>query len=152
MQNKITPFLWFEKDLENVVEYYKNIFKDNAKILSMGEKQDAGHGEFQVGSMEIFGTKFDMMAAGPMFKFTEAISFTINCDDQAEVDYYWDALTTQGGQESVCGWCKDKYGLSWQITPKKLAELTSGNDPEKRNYAMGQMMKMKKIIIADLEK
>jgi predicted 3-demethylubiquinone-9 3-methyltransferase (glyoxalase superfamily) len=152
MQNKITPFLWFEKDLPSVLDYYKNIFKDNAKVLEIGELQNAGHGDFQVGSMEIFGNKFDMMAAGPIFKFTEAISFTILCDNQEEVDYYWGAFTGNGGQESVCGWCKDKYGLSWQVVPKKLLELQKDSNKEIANYAMSQMMQMKKIIIKDLEK
>ncbi len=92
-----------------------------------------------------------MLAAGPMFTRSEALSFVISCEDQAEVDYYWDALTANGGAESQCGWCKDKYGLSWQIEPKKLRELSITSDKEKRNFAMNAMFKMKKIIVKDLE-
>ena len=102
--------------------------------------------------MEIFGQNYDLLAAGPMFKFSEAISFTINCKDQAETDYYWESLTKNGGAESQCGWCRDAYGLSWQIIPKRLMELTTSTDKEKRYYAMNQMFKMKKIIVKDLEK
>jgi len=87
-----------------------------------------------------------------MFKFTEAVSLTISTDNQKETDYYWNALTADGGEESVCGWCKDKYGLSWQVTPRKLIELQMSKDKEKRDYAMQAMFQMKKIIIKDLEK
>ncbi len=156
MQSKITPFLWYEKDLDKVFEYYQNIFNKNEernfKILNLGEKQNTGRGEFQTGSFKLFESKFDAMAAGPMFKFTEAISFTISCEDQDEVNYYWNAITADGGQESFCGWCKDKYGLSFQIIPKKLIELNTHKDAEIRNYSLLQMMKMGKIIIKDLEK
>ena len=93
-----------------------------------------------------------MLAAGPMFKFTEAISLTVNTEDQVETDYYWNYFTSNGGVESMCGWCKDTYGLSWQIIPKRLQELMIEKDTEKRNYAMQQMFQMNKIIIKDLEK
>lgn len=150
LENKLVPFLWFEKDLDKVVEYYQNIFKDNFKLLVLNEKQEASRGEFQTGSIEIFGNKLDIMAAGPMFKFTEAISFVINTEGQEETDFYWNAIIANGGQESRCGWCKDVYGLSWQIVPKELMSAMSDPDVEKRNYALSQMMQMGKIIIADL--
>lgn len=149
---KITPCLWFEKDLPNAIEYYKGIFKDNLKIVYLGDLENGPGGEYQFGTVEIFGAKYDLLAAGPTFKFTEAISLTISTEDQEETDYYWDSLTINGGSESVCGWCKDKYGLSWQIEPKRLRELSTSTDKEKRDYAMQAMFQMKKIIIRDLEK
>ncbi|MCC7357591.1 VOC family protein [Candidatus Uhrbacteria bacterium] len=152
MQNKINACLWYEKDLPNVIEYYKSIFKDNIKVIYLGDLENGPGGEYQFATVEIFGKNYDMLAAGPLFKFTEAISLTISTDDQEETDYYWNVLTTNGGSESVCGWCKDKYGLSWQIEPKKLRELSTSGDKEKRDYAMRAMYQMKKIIIADLEK
>mgnify|MGYP003393017881 CR=1 FL=1 len=152
MQNKITACLWFEKDLPQVIEYYKNIFKDSLNVVYLGDLENGPAGMYQFGTISIFGKNYDLLAAGPAFKFTEAISLTINCEDQAETDYYWEALTKDGGAESVCGWCKDKYGLSWQVVPKRLTELSTTTDKEKRDYAMSQMFQMKKIIIKDLEK
>ncbi len=149
---KITPCLWFEKELPSAIEYYQTIFKDNLKVVYLGDEENGPGGAYQFGTIELFGTKYDLLAAGPTFKFTEAISLTISCEDQEETDYYWNALTANGGAESVCGWCKDKYGLSWQVEPKLLRELSISSDKEKRNYAMQQMFKMKKIIIKDLEK
>lgn len=148
---KITPCLWFEKDLPSAIEYYKSIFKDNLKVVYLGDQETGPEGSYQFGTIELFGAKYDLLAAGPIFKFTEAISLTISCEDQEETDYYWNALTANGGMESMCGWCKDKYGLSWQIEPKRLRELSTSQDTEKRNRAMQAMFKMKKIIIADLE-
>lgn len=148
---KITPCLWFEKDLPSAIEYYKSIFKDNLKVVYLGDQETGPGGSYQFGTIELFGAKYDLLAAGPIFKFTEAISLTISCEDQEETDYYWNALTANGGMESMCGWCKDKYGLSWQIEPKRLRELSTSKDTEKRNRAMQAMFKMKKIIIADLE-
>ncbi len=152
MHNKITPCLWFEKDLPEAIEYYKGIFKDNLKVVYLGDLEQGPAGAYQFATIEIFGRNYDMLAAGPTFKFTEAISLTIACEDQTETDYYWDAITKNGGEESVCGWCKDKYGLSWQIEPKRLRELSTSADKEKRDYAMQAMFQMKKIIVKDLEK
>lgn len=152
MQNKIVACLWFEKDLPLVIEYYKGIFKDALQVAYLGEIEHGPGGEYQFATIEIFGKEYGLLAAGPQFTFTEAISLTINCADQEETDYYWNALTRNGGSESVCGWCKDKYGLSWQVMPQKLTELSTTADKEKRDYAMNQMFKMKKIIIKDLEK
>lgn len=149
---KITPCLWFEKDLPKVIEYYKAIFKDNLKVVYLGDLENGPGGEYQFGTIELFGLRYDLLMAGPMFKFTEAISLTISTEDQEETDYYWNALIANGGQESQCGWCKDKYGLSWQIEPKKLRELSTSSDKMKREYAMQAMFQMKKIIIKDLEK
>ena len=149
---KITPCLWFEKDLPSAIEYYTSIFKDNLKVVYLGDEENGPGGKYQFGTIKLFGTEYDLLAAGPTFKFTEAISLTVSCEDQKETDYYWDAFTKNGGEESVCGWCKDKYGLSWQVEPERLRELSTSSDKEKRNYAMQQMFKMKKIIIKDLEK
>lgn len=150
---KITPCLWFEKDLPSAILYYKTIFnEDNLRIIYLGDKENGPGGEYQFATIELFGTRYDMLAAGPMFKFTEAISLTISTENQIETDYYWNALTSNGGAESQCGWCKDKYGLSWQVEPKLLRELSTSSDKEKRNYAMQAMFGMKKIIIKDLEK
>jgi predicted 3-demethylubiquinone-9 3-methyltransferase (glyoxalase superfamily) len=152
MINKITPCLWFDKELPVVIDYYKGIFKENLVLVSLGELNRGPGGEYQCASIEIFGSKYDLLAAGPMFKFTEAISLTIHCDNQDETDFYWNALTANGGAESFCGWCKDKYGLSWQVVPKRFFELMSSSDKETCEYTMQQLFKMKKIIIKDLEK
>lgn len=149
---KITPCLWFEKELPAAIEYYKGIFKDNLQVVYLGDLEEGPGGAYQFGTIELFGARYDMLAAGPMFKFTEAISLTISTEDQTETDYYWDALTSNGGAESQCGWCKDAYGLSWQVEPKLLRELSTTSDTEKRNYAMQAMFGMKKIIVKDLEK
>lgn len=147
---KITPCLWFEKELPAVIEYYKSIFKENLNVVYLGNEEQGPGGAYQFATIELFGAKYDMLAAGPMFKFTEAISLTVSTEDQAETDYYWDALTANGGQESQCGWCKDKYGLSWQVEPKLLRELSTSSDAEKRNHAMRAMFGMKKIIVKEL--
>lgn len=151
MENKISPCIWFEKDLPQVIEYYQSIFKDNLKVVHLWDLENGPGGQYQFAVIELFGKSYDMLAAGPMFTHSEALSFVISCEDQAEVDYYWDALTANGGAESQCGWCRDKYGLSWQIEPKILRELSTTSDKEKRNYAMNAMFKMKKIIVKDLQ-
>lgn len=148
---KITPFLWFEKDAMKVAQYYTSIFKD-AKIKESNQISDTPSGTVEVVSIELFGQNFTLMSAGPEFKFTEAISFVIDCDNQEEVDYYWEKLTANGGEESMCGWLKDKYGVSWQVTPHRLTELTGSSDKEKAARATQAMLTMKKIVIADIEK
>jgi predicted 3-demethylubiquinone-9 3-methyltransferase (glyoxalase superfamily) len=150
MQNKVTPFLWFDKDMTAVLKYYKKIFKD-LKILKREKISDTPSGVVEIASVEFLKIQCTFMTAGPYAKFTEAISFVIDCDGQKEVDYYWNYFTKEG-EESQCGWCKDKYGLSWQITPRQLMKLTLSKDKKIRKYATGQMLKMKKIIIKDLVK
>lgn len=110
-----------------------------------------GGGDFETATIEINGAEFNLLAAGPYFKFNEAVSFVINCKDQAEVDYYWNALTSNGGQESACGWCKDKYGLSWQVVPKEYFELINSDDPAVREKAFRNTFKQKKIILSELK-
>lgn len=148
---KITPFLWFDKNLKEITDFYKSVFPE-AIITSNGELSDTPSGNVEMATMEIFGQKLSMMTAGPMFKFNEAISFVINCQDQDEVDYYWNALTANGGQEGQCGWLKDKYGLSWQIVPTKMGELMAGGDKAKIDRITQAFLKMKKFDIAELER
>ncbi len=150
---KITPFLWFDGKAEEAINLYTSIFK-NSKIISLSHWEEGSpypKGQVMTGIFELDGQRFYAFDAGPMFKFTEATSFFVNCDTQEEIDYFWEKLTADGGQESMCGWLKDKFGLSWQIVPPVLVKLIADKDPEKAGRAMQAMMKMKKIIIADLE-
>lgn len=151
---KITPSLWVEtKDAKAVVDYYLSIFKDGKLKDHRKYKNppEAGGGDFETAIMEINGIEFNILAAGPYFKFNESVSFVINCKDQAEVDYYWNALTANGGQESSCGWCKDKYGLSWQVVPVEYFDLINSEDPKVRDKAMQNTLKQKKIILSELK-
>ncbi|MEJ7821716.1 MAG: VOC family protein [Chitinophagaceae bacterium] len=155
---KITPFLWFDQNAEEAVNLYTSIFP-NSNISTTtrynAEGAKAAHmpeGTVMTMAFQLEGQKFTAINGGPIFKFTEAISFVVNCETQEEVDRYWNKLTADGGQESQCGWLKDKFGLSWQIVPKQLIELISSKDSGKAKRAMQAMLKMKKIIIADLEK
>lgn len=136
-----------------MVAYYLSIFK-NGKLIDHRQYKnppEAGGGEFETAIMEIDGMEFNILAAGPFFKFNESVSFVINCNDQAEVDYYWDALTSNGGEESNCGWCKDKYGLSWQVVPVEYYDLINSADPAVREKAMMNTFKQKKLILAELK-
>lgn len=154
--SKITPFLWYDTQAEEAAKLYTSLIP-NSRITETRylDAESATATGKEVGSVftiafEIDGVKYGAMNAGPMFKFNEAVSFVINCDSQEEVDKYWNALTADGGEESQCGWLKDKYGLSWQITPKRLFELISkGGDASKR--VLHAMYQMKKIDIQKLE-
>lgn len=148
--SKITPFLWFDKNLKEIVNYYVSIFPD-AKVESNGELSDTPSGDVEMATLIIFGQELSLMTAGPMFKFNEAVSFVINCDTQEEVDYYWNKLTANGGAESQCGWCKDKYGLSWQVVPTALGELMSKSTNEQRKAITQAFLQMKKFDIKKLE-
>lgn len=151
---KITPSIWVETtDAKAVAEYYLSIFKDGKLKDHRKYKNppEAGGGDFETAIIEINGIEFNILAAGPFFKFNESVSFVINCKDQAEVDYYWNALTANGGQESNCGWCKDKYGLSWQVVPVEYFDLINSNDPKVRDKAMKNTLKQKKIILTELK-
>lgn len=151
---KITPFLWFDGKAEAAIKLYTSVFK-NSKIINItywGEGSPFPKGQVMNGTFELDGQKFYAFDAGPQFKFTEAISFYVNCETQEEIDHFWNKLTTDGGQESMCGWLKDKFGVSWQIVPPVLGQLLSDKDPAKSGRVMQAMMKMKKIVIADLEK
>lgn len=149
---KITPFLWFDSQAEEAANFYVSIFK-NSKILAIARYGKSGpgpEGSAMTVEFQLDGQRFVALNGGPHFKFTEAISFVIGCETQQEVDEYWEKLS-EGGEESVCGWLKDKYGLSWQIVPTVMSKLLGDKDAEKANRVMGAMLKMKKIVIADLE-
>ncbi len=151
---KITPSLWVETtNAKAVVDYYLSIFKDGKMKEHRTYKNppEAGGGDFETAIMEINGLEFSILAAGPYFKFNESVSFVINCKDQAEVDYYWNALTKNGGQESSCGWCKDKYGLSWQVVPVEYFDLINSDDPKVREKALKNTLTQKKIILSELK-
>ncbi len=143
---KITPFLWFDTQAEEAMNFYVSLFK-NSKVLSVspGPNGIASSVHFELEGQEFIGFN-----AGPEFKFNESISFFVDCKDQAEVDYFGNALTADGGEESQCGWVKDKFGLSWQIVPSALGELMGDPDPVKAQRVVQAMLKMKKIEIAGL--
>lgn len=148
----ITPSLWFDDDLEDAMQFYTGIF-GNSSIEYVNRYTEAGPGtpgEVLSAGFNLEGTRFVGINGGPVFSFTEAISFLIECADQAEVDYYWDALVA-GGQESQCGWLKDRFGLSWQVVPTRLYELLSDPDGARAAAATTAMLGMRKIVIADLE-
>jgi predicted 3-demethylubiquinone-9 3-methyltransferase (glyoxalase superfamily) len=151
---KITPFLWFDNQAEEAAQFYTSIFK-NSKILNVSRYGDAGpgpKGAVMVVNFQLEGQQFTALNGGPLFKFSEAFSFVVNCENQQEIDHYWTKLTANGGQESQCGWLKDKFGLSWQIVPTALMRYLGDPNPKKAKAAMDAMLKMKKIVIADLEK
>jgi predicted 3-demethylubiquinone-9 3-methyltransferase (glyoxalase superfamily) len=153
MEHKIVPNLWFDTEAEEAAEFYCSVFPDS-RIVSVARYTDAGPreaGMVMVVEFELNGHRFVGINGGPQFKFDEAVSFQINCEDQAELDYYWDTLTADGGRESQCGWLIDKYGLSWQVTPTGMDELFSDPDPERANRAMTAMLQMTKLDIAALQ-
>lgn len=142
----VTPMLWFDKDLEEAIAYYKRIFPDVVVHgIQRGPDGKAFTAQFAIGGQELMG-----LNAGPQFRFNEAVSFHVACKDQAEVDHYWDALTADGGQESNCGWLKDKYGLSWQIIPDALPECLGDPDPVKAGRAMQAMLGMRRLDVQAL--
>jgi len=135
-QSKVTPFLWFNNDAEEAMKFYTSIFKNSA-ITSRG-------------TFQLEGQEFMVLNGGPQFKFNEAISLFVTCESQEEVDYFWEKLTA-GGQESRCGWLKDKYGLSWQIIPKVFMKLVSDPDPAKSQRVIQAMLKMQKMDVKKLQ-
>ena len=144
---KITPFLWFDTQAEEAMNFYVSVFK-NSKA---GEVSRGPDGKAFSVNFQLEGQEFMALNAGPEYKFSEAISLFVNCQTQAEVDELWSKLTSDGGEEGRCGWLKDKYGLSWQIIPSALGELMGDPDPVKSQRVMQAMLKMNKIIIADLK-
>jgi predicted 3-demethylubiquinone-9 3-methyltransferase (glyoxalase superfamily) len=144
---KITPCLWFDDRLEEAIEFYTSVFPDS-RIVEMNRQGD----QLFTAWFQLAGTEFMGLNGGPIFTFTEAISFFITCDTQAEVDDYWQKLLAGGGTESQCGWLKDRYGLSWQVVPKRLGELLNDPDVATADRVMLAMLKMVKIDIAELER
>jgi len=154
---KITPFLWFDHQAEEAAKFYTSVFKNSkiGRILRYDEASAKAAGR-PAGSVltvefEIEGQKFTALNGGPAFKFNESISFVLNCETQKEIDYFWEKLTADGGEESQCGWLKDKFGLSWQITPTVLIDMLHDKDPEKAERVMKAMLQMQKIDINKLK-
>ena len=149
---KITPFLWFDDNAEEAINFYASVFK-NSKILSVTRYGDAGpgpKGTVMTAEFQLEGQKFVALNGGPHFKFTEAISFVVNCETQDEVDEFWEKLS-EGGEKSQCGWLKDRYGLSWQIVPTVLIEMLQDKDAEKSKRVTEAMLQMHKIEIKTLK-
>lgn len=149
---KITPFLWFDNNAEEALNFYTSIFK-NSEITQVSRYGDAGpgpKGSLLTARFNLEGQEFLALNGGPQYKFTPAVSFLIDCKTQEEIDYYWDKLL-EGGQEQQCGWLVDKYGLSWQVVPAILPKYLSDKDPGKSSRVMQSMMKMVKLDIQELE-
>ncbi|MGC1779230.1 MAG: VOC family protein [Xanthobacteraceae bacterium] len=156
IKQKLTPCLWFDTQAEEAATFYTAVFKNSA-IKQISRYGNAGrdvHGK-EPGTVltvefEIEGQTFTALNGGPQFKFTEAVSLRVMCDSQAEIDYFWSKLSS-GGQEGVCGWLKDKYGLSWQVVPSALPDLLVGDDIGRRDRVIGAIMTMKKLDIDSLK-
>jgi predicted 3-demethylubiquinone-9 3-methyltransferase (glyoxalase superfamily) len=164
MSQKITPFLWFDSQAEEAMNFYVSVFNGSphkttdSKIITIkrypegidDEHMKGMEGKVLTGVFELEGRQFMALDGGPIFKFTEAVSMLVDCKDQQEIDYFWEKLSSVPASEQ-CGWCKDKYGLSWQVVPSSMEKWLSDPDTEKSNRAMTAMMKMKKIVIKELE-
>lgn len=162
---KITPFLWFDSDAEEAIDFYVELFNGSpykageSRIISVRRYEQGMEapgaqellGKVLTAVFELNGQRFMALDGGPVFRFNEAVSLYVECEDQAEVDYFWTRLSAVPESE-VCGWLKDQFGLSWQIVPKQMGELLSASDKTKALAAMNAMLKMKKIVIADLQK
>jgi predicted 3-demethylubiquinone-9 3-methyltransferase (glyoxalase superfamily) len=152
MQQKIRPNLWFDSEAEEAAEFYISVFPENSRIVNVTHYTEAGPrpaGSVMTVEWELDGQRFVGINGGPQFTFSEAVSFEIVCEDQDEVDYYWDRLS-EGGQEGPCGWLKDKYGLSWQVVPRGMEALFADPDPKRAERAMQAMFGMRKLDIAAL--
>lgn len=150
---KITPFLWFNDQAEEAARFYTSVFK-NSKLGNVSRYGDAGPGQkgrVMVAQFQLEGQDFLALNGGPQFKFTEAVSFVVNCETQDEVDYFWEKLS-EGGHTSQCGWLKDKFGLSWQIVPTAMGKLLGDKDPARSQRVMKAMLQMTKIDIAALQR
>jgi len=151
---KPIPNLWFDTESQEAAEFYCSVFP-NSRIVNVTHYQEGSNreaGSVLTVDFELDGQRFTAINGGPQFKFDEAVSFLIECADQAEIDRYWDALLEGGGTESKCGWLKDRYGLSWQVVPAGMEELFSDSDPERARRAMEAMMDMVKFDIAELQR
>ena len=154
---KVTPFLWFDDQAEEAAKFYTSIFKNSkvGKITRYGEAAEkaAGRpaGSVMTVEFELESQKFTALNGGPVFKFNESVSFVVNCDTQEEVDYFWEKLTAGGGQESECGWLKDKFGVSWQVVPRALMDMSQDKDPKKFERVMKAMLQMQKLDIKTLK-
>lgn len=150
----ISPCLWFDDDLEQAVAFYTSVFPDGRvhHVARYGEAGPGRPGSVMAAEWTVNGLRFKGINGGPAHAgFTETVSFAVDCADQAEVDRFWEALTADGGEESVCGWVKDRFGLSWQVVPVRLYELLSDPDPGRADAAAQAMLQMRRIVVADLE-
>lgn len=152
---KVTPFLWFDKQAEEAANFYVSLFP-GSKITATHRypaESPAGNavGAVMTVEFELDGVRYIALNGGKDFKLDEAFSLSISCADQAEVDHYWQALTADRGEEGPCGWCKDRFGLSWQVNPSRLGELLADPDPRRAKAAMEAMLKQHRIVIADIE-
>ena len=157
IRQKISPCLWFDTEAEAAAKFYTSVF-ENSKIKQISRYGEAGRevhgkepGSVMVVAFEIEGLTFTALNGGPQFKFDEAVSFQVMCDSQAEIDHFWTKLS-EGGREGPCGWLKDKFGLSWQVTPRVLVEMLQDQDPAKAQRVMSTMMEMEKIDVASLKR
>ena len=151
----ITPFLWFDGQAEEAADFYVSLFPESRIDVvqrSPSDNPSTKKGEALVVEFTLAGRKFAALNGGPQYKFSEAVSFSIECEDQAEVDRYWSALTADGGSEGRCGWCKDRFGLSWQVTPRRMMEVFASPNRAGAERAMKAMMEMGKIDLAKIEK
>jgi len=150
---KITPCLWFDTQAEDAANFYTSIFK-NSRIIEVSRYGEAGPkpaGTVLTVVFELDGQRITALNGGPEFRFDEAVSFQVDCVDQAEVDYFWERLT-DGGEESMCGWLKDRFGFSWQIVPRRMMELLGDPDPDRAQRAMAAMLQMRKLDVSELER
>ncbi|OKJ15843.1 VOC family protein [Kitasatospora sp. CB01950] len=153
MSQKITTFLWFDHQAEQAVALYLSVFRDG-RVTDVKRYSEAGPGEagsVMLVEFELFGQRYRALNGGPVFTFNEAVSLQVDCDDQAEVDRYWELLTADGGQPGQCGWLKDRFGLSWQIVPRRMLELLNDPDPERARRATTAMLDMTRLDLAALE-
>lgn len=150
---KISPFLWFDNNAEEAIDYYTSIFKNSKRfdVSRYGEGGPGPAGSVMVAAFELEGQRFTALNGGPLFKFNEAVSFVVNCDSQDEIDEYWEKLSA-GGEPGQCGWLKDRFGLSWQIVPTILPELMQTRDAEKTSRVMAALMQMTKLEIDGLQR
>ena len=149
---KITPFLWFDNQAEEAAKFYVSVFKNSkmGQVSRYGDGMPLPKGTVMTAAFEIEGQPYIALNGGPEYKFTPAVSFVINCDTQKEIDYYWDKLS-EGGEEGVCGWLKDRYGLSWQVVPEGWEEIAKDPNPRKAEAAMTALFGMKKIDLAAIQ-
>jgi predicted 3-demethylubiquinone-9 3-methyltransferase (glyoxalase superfamily) len=152
MLQKIVPNLWFDTEGEEAAEFYVSVFP-NSRVLNVARYTEAGPrdaGTVMTVEFELDGQRFVAINGGPDFRFSEAVSFQVTCADQEELDYYWERLTSDGGSDGPCGWCKDRYGLSWQVVPEGMDELFADPDPTRATRAMEAMLGMRKLDVAAL--
>ena len=151
LKQTIVPHLWYDKEAKEAAQFYTSIFADS-RITNITTISDTPSGTVDIVSFELLGQEFMAMSAGPLFRFNESISFMVNCDTQEEIDYYWEKLTADGGQEGQCGWLKDKYGLSWQVVPANTGEMMDAKDPEAMARVTEAFLKMTKFDLAELQR